>query len=110
MTPAITDYRFAAPVAADQRRIGRGTCPTLAAPNTRSGSTRQSPGRRGQRWALDHGRQVLPGSARSDVAAYLEARHADRSVAGHHPPAHAQPSAQGGHREPAPAIPRPTVW
>ena len=70
MTPAITDTT-AAQVAADQRRVSAAV--SALAPNTRKayGSAWSA----WQRWALDQGRPVLPGTA-ADVADYLEARHA----------------------------------
>ena len=66
MTPAIADTT-AAQVAVDQRRV------SALAPNTRNayGSAWSAC----QRWALDQGRPVLPGTA-ADAADYLEARHA----------------------------------
>ena len=70
MTPAITDTP-AAQVAVDQRRVAAAV--SALAPNTRKayGSAWSA----WQRWALDQGRPVLPGTA-ADVADYLEARHA----------------------------------
>ena len=70
MTPAITDTA-AAQVAVDQRRVSAAV--SALAPNTRKayGSAWSA----WQRWALDQGRPVLPGTA-GDVADYLEARHA----------------------------------
>ena len=70
MTPAITDTT-AALVAVDQRRVSAAV--SALAPNTRKayGSAWSA----WQRWALDQGRPVLPGTA-ADVADYLEARHA----------------------------------
>ena len=68
--PAITDTT-AAQVAVDQRRVSAAV--SALAPNTRKayGSAWSA----WQRWALDQGRPVLPGTA-GDVADYLEARHA----------------------------------
>ena len=70
MSPAITDTP-AAQVAVDQRRVSAAV--SALAPNTRKayGSAWSA----WQRWALDQGRPVLPGTA-ADVADYLEARHA----------------------------------
>ena len=70
MTPAITDTT-AAQVAVDQRRVSAAV--SALAPNTRKAY--DSAWSAWQRWALDQGRPVLPGTA-GDVADYLEARHA----------------------------------
>ena len=65
---AMTPDTTAAPVAVDQRRVSAAV--SALAPNTRKayGSAWSA----WQRWALDQGRPVLPGT----VADYLEARHA----------------------------------
>ena len=71
MTPATITDTTAALVAVDQRRVSAAM--SALAPNTRKayGSAWSA----WQRWALDQGRPVLPGTA-GDVADYLEARHA----------------------------------